>query len=93
MSLASFHRRIYVASNVTWHSGVRFETTLATWPNIMVCSYINCVHGQHIVISLSIYVHRIPYGGKLWQWENLTNSLQKVIGRIKFGEFAMYVAS
>ena len=31
----------------------------------------------------------VPYGRKLWQWENLANSLQKVIGRIKFGEFAM----
>ena len=31
----------------------------------------------------------IPYGGKLWQWENLANSLQKVIGGIKFGEFVM----
>ena len=31
----------------------------------------------------------IPYGGKLWQWENLANSLQKVIGGIKFGEFAI----
>ena len=37
----------------------------------------------------------LPYGGNLWQWENLVNSLQKVIGGIKFGEFAicMYVAS
>ena len=31
------------------------------------------------------------YGGKLWQWENLANSLQKVIGRIKFDEFSMYI--
>ena len=35
----------------------------------------------------------LPYGGKLWQWENLANSLQKVIGRIKFGKFVMYIAS
>ena len=33
------------------------------------------------------------YGEKFWQWETLTNSLQKVIGRVKFGEFAMYIAS
>ena len=37
---------------------------------------------QHVNVLL-------PYGEKLWQWENLANSLQKVIGGIKFGEFAM----
>ena len=29
----------------------------------------------------------VPYGGKLWRWENLVNSLQKHFGRRKIGKF------
>ena len=69
---------------------------------LKVYSYIARIN-KFIGIPLNNYVHKcthivmantsILYGGKLWQWENLANSLQKVIGGIKFGKSAMYVAS
>ena len=35
----------------------------------------------------------IPYGGKLWQWENLANSLQNTFGKRLFGEFPILQSS
>ena len=51
------------------------------------------VKSESLRLTFHHYTISIPYGGKLWQWENLANSPQKVIGGIKFGEFAMYVRS
>ena len=50
------------------------------------------VVSYNIVFSSDEQLHwnsTLLYGGKLRWWETLVNSLQKVTGRIKFGEFAM----
>ena len=67
-----------------------------------ICIVLYCITVEYINIIVTFYIPSISYictqvcirlgvlyGGKLWQWENLANSLQKVIGGIKFGEFAM----
>ena len=52
---------------------------------------------NHVDISASFKIFnkttfnvRLPYGGKLWWQKNLVNSLEKHIGRRKFGKFSPF---